>query len=242
MILLIDAGNTRIKWALIEGARWLDEGALAHDEVSQLAELPATRGPVDRVFGSNVAGPRIAADITDALRGTGQVPQWLRSSAACCGVTNGYDTPAQLGTDRWAALIGARTQHPFACLVINAGTATTIDLLDADGHFSGGVILPGERLMRRALAGNTAQLPFADGRYTTTPHNTADAIATGCLHAQAGAVERMFRQIADAPQATCLISGGGAGSLAPLLALPLRHVDNLVLKGLAAITLATQTS
>lgn len=239
MILLIDAGNTRIKWAVLRGEHWLAEGAVAHDQVASLARLAAEFAPLDRIFGSNVAGPRIAAEIAAALGATGLAPQWLASSPHCCGVSNGYDNPAQLGSDRWAALIGAHTLQGSACLVINAGTATTIDILDAGGHFRGGVILPGEHLMRRALAGNTAQLPFADGRYTTTPHNTADAIATGCLHAQAGAVERMFRHIADAPQAACLLSGGGAAALAPLLAPPLRRVDNLVLKGLAAIAAAS---
>ncbi|NMG43611.1 type III pantothenate kinase [Aromatoleum toluvorans] len=233
MILLIDAGNTRVKWGLFSGGAWQDEGALEHGHLDEFASIAATPLRIDRVFGSNVAGSHVADAIAEALRARAPAPEWLRSTAACCGVRNTYDTPGQLGTDRWAALIGARALHPAACLVINAGTATTIDILDADGLFRGGLILPGEHLMRRSLARDTAQLPFADGRFTAAPRNTADAIVSGCLNAQAGAVERMFGQIAHAPQALCLLSGGGADALAELLDIPFRRVDNLVLKGLA---------
>lgn len=235
MILLLDAGNTRVKWGVLDGARGRGEGALAHDELARLADIAAQHGPFGRVVGSNVAGAAVAARIAEALRDAGAAPAWLTSSGQCCGVTNGYEQPEQLGSDRWAALIGARALHAAPCLVVNAGTATTIDVLDAEGRFRGGVILPGEQLMRRALAGNTAQLPLAPGRYTATPCNTADAIASGCLHAQAGAVERMYRLIAGQPQAACLISGGGAAPLAAALEIPHRHIENLVLKGLAVI-------
>ncbi len=111
---------------------------------------------------------------------------------------NLYENPERLGADRWAALIGARALHPHACVVVTAGTATTVDLLSAAGDFLGGLILPGVELMQQALARGTAQLPLADGRFALQPRRTVDAIRSGCLQAQAGAVERMFRQIADA--------------------------------------------
>jgi type III pantothenate kinase len=235
VILLIDAGNTRIKWAVTQQAAWLAEGVLAHSEIASLpTELGAFSG-IRRVLGANVAGPRIATAIADALRPTAPAPEWLQATEHCCGVHNGYARPAQLGPDRWAALIGARHAHRGPCLVVSAGTATTVDLLDERGRFQGGLILPGEELMRRSLASNTAELPFADGRYEATPRNTADAIASGCLNAQAGAVERMFRRIAASPDALCLVSGGGAVRLLPLLSVPSRHIDNLVLKGLAVV-------
>ena len=235
MILLIDAGNTRIKWALMRDGTWLAEGVLAHGEIPELAARLHAFPGVRRVLGANVAGPRIAADLADALGEAMPSPQWLQATELCCGVRNGYTLPAQLGPDRWAALIGARRLHGGACLVVSAGTATTVDLLDAQGRFQGGLILPGEELMRRSLARDTAGLPFAEGRYEAMPRNTADAIASGCLNAQAGAVERMFRQLDPAPDALCLVSGGGAARLLPLLNVPARHVDNLVLKGLAVV-------
>lgn len=235
MILLIDAGNTRVKWGLVEGDRWVADGALAHADVADLGPLAANHLSITRVVGANVAGAQMAEAIGTALAQVGAAPEWQLPTELRCGVHNGYEHPGQLGADRWAALIGARALHPGACLVVNAGTATTVDVLDANGHFRGGLILPGEHLMRRSLAGNTAQLPFATGHFRATPRNTADAIVTGCLHAQAGAIERMFRLIADDPAATCLLSGGGADAIAGLLAIAHRRVDNLVLKGLAVM-------
>jgi type III pantothenate kinase len=116
--------------------------------------------------------------------------------------------------------------------VVCAGTATTGDLLDAVGEICGGLILPGFDLMRAALARDTAQLPLADGQFRATPRNTMDAIVSGCLHAQAGAIERMFATIAAEPGAVCLLTGGGAARLVPLLSIPLKLTENLILDGL----------
>lgn len=233
MMLLVDAGNTRIKWALVDGTIWLAEGVLEHDEVARLAELATGQQKPARAVCVSVAGDKIKDAITGALASIGLEPEWFHSSAECCGVSNGYEDPTQLGADRWAALVGARALHRASCLVVCAGTATTIDLLDADGRFQGGLILPGEHLMRLALAGNTAQLPFAEGRFEARPRNTMDAIVSGCRQAQIGAIERMFRSIAANPDAVCLLAGGASAALAPLLSIPVRRVEHLVLRGLA---------
>lgn len=236
MILLIDAGNTRVKWRLIRAddrRRILDEGGLEHERAADLARLSTRHGQPAQIVASNVAGADLAARITAALAPAHI--HWLRSGTQCCGVRNLYDAPAQLGADRWAALIGARHLHPHACLVVTAGTATTVDLLAANGDFLGGLILPGVELMQNALAHGTAQLTRAHGRFSARPRSTVDAIHSGCLQAQAGAVERMFRQIADQPEALCLLGGGAAGSFSELLEIPLRRVENLVLLGLAVV-------
>lgn len=235
MILVVDAGNTRIKWGVVRDGTWLGEGAFAHDAAGTLEQVVREHPGIAHVLGANVAGPATGARIEAALRTIAPPIQWLRASAHCCGVRNLYDDPSQLGVDRWAALIGAHALHRGACLVVNAGTATTIDMLAASGEFSGGLILPGDELMRRALAGNTAQLPFAAGHYRAAPRNTADAIASGCLTAQLGAIRLMFERIAAQPDAVCLLSGGAAARLESLMTIPFRRVDNLVLKGLAHI-------
>ncbi|MDD3676262.1 MAG: type III pantothenate kinase [Thauera propionica] len=236
MILLIDAGNTRIKWRLLADASApaaLDEGALGHDGIDALGQLRTRHpGPL-RVVGSNVAGTDVADRITAAL--AVNAVEWLCPTQHACGVRNLYDIPGQLGADRWAALIGAHHTHAQACLVVTAGTATTADLLSADGDFLGGLILPGVDLMQASLARGTAQLPLAEGRFVPQPRCTVDAIRSGCLHAQAGAIERMFRQIATERGALCLLGGGAADSFAGLLDIPLRRIDNLVLCGLAVI-------
>ena len=157
-------------------------------------------------------------------------------SATACGVKNGYDTPQQLGADRWAALIGARALHAGPAVVVMAGTATTIDALDAQGLFRGGLILPGLALMRAALARNTADLPHAAGHYRAQPTNTDDAIVSGAIHATLGAIERIHATLGE--DALCLLSGGAAQELAPQLDLPFRLIDNLVLEGLARYSVA----
>lgn len=238
MILLLDVGNSRIKWGVVEAARprvRVAEGVLDHGAVAEIDELPTRFAAIDRMVGCNVAGIALGDDIDVRLRKRGIEPQWIRAEARRGGVRNRYDRPEQLGADRWAALIGARSLHAGACLVVCAGTATTMDILDADGDFCGGVILPGVDMMLRALAGNTARLPLAAGRFTPQPRCTADAIESGSLQAHAGAVERMFAQIAGAPDSCCLLTGGAAHRFADLLDVPLQRVDNLVLTGLAAI-------
>ena len=111
-----------------------------------------------------------------------------------------------------------------------AGTATTIDTLDGDGRFLGGLILPGLDLMRRSLARDTAALPLADGQYLAWPRCTDDAITSGCVEAQAGAIERAIAKLGNG--ATCLLSGGAAGVIGEHLGIAHRRVDNLVLEGL----------
>lgn len=236
MILLIDTGNTRIKWGLRDCGRWIEQGALAHAEVLELRTHIAGRAPILRTLGTHVAGTDVAERISAALAGLAPPVEWIRASASCCGVRNRYLQAEQLGPDRWAALIGARRLAPGrACLVVTAGTATTIDVLSAEGEFSGGVILPGEELMRRSLAGNTARLPMADGELVALPRCTMDAITSGCLHAQAGAIERMYEQISGQDDPQCLLNGGAAERIAPALRIPFLLTDNLVLEGLAAI-------
>jgi type III pantothenate kinase len=231
-IIAIDAGNTRIKWGLHDGAAWVDKGVLATSDAAWLSEA-ADEWPANvRVVICNVAGPAVGETIAMRLADRFGDLVWLHAGAQACGVTNAYECPEQLGADRWAALIGARSQVAGACLVVCAGTATTVDRLDANGEFRGGLILPGFDLMRASLANNTAQLPLAEGMFCTTPRNTMDAIVSGCIHAQAGAIERMFAAIAAEAGAVCLITGGSSARLAPHLNIPLLLTDNLILDGL----------
>ena len=233
-LLCLDSGNTRLKWGLREDGRWLEQGALPLAQIDRLAVTP------HRIVACNVAGERGQAAIEALARRLGVAVGWVRASAGQCGVRNGYDHPQQLGADRWAALIGAHRLHEGACLVVCSGTATTIDVLAADGCFRGGLILPGLELMRDALAAGTADLPAAAGEFHDLPTNTFDAIASGCVNATAGAIERVFRSLAGDPQALCLLSGGAAQQLLPQLGIPCRVVDNLVLHGIATIAESDQ--
>ncbi|OFZ99608.1 MAG: hypothetical protein A3H35_17040 [Betaproteobacteria bacterium RIFCSPLOWO2_02_FULL_62_17] len=241
MILAIDCGNSRVKWGLcgrpVDAAAspidWVAQGAVAIEQLAQLPVAWAFQEDPEAVVIANVAGQAVANELAQGLKKFRAAPRWIASSAAQCGVINTYADPARLGADRWAALIAARALHPRDCLVVMAGTATTIDVLSGNGEFRGGLILPGERLMKQALAERTAGLPLARGVVTDTPRDTGDAIETGCFFAQLGAIERMFARLSA--DGICLLSGGAAGRMAEHLNIPVRVVDNLVLEGLVRI-------
>lgn len=237
MIVCLDSGNSRIKWGVHDGQQWLAQGVVAHADIAQLAALPAHWPRPDKVMLANVAGDLAARRIRENLAPWLAVLHEVKSEAKRADVTNLYLNPAQLGVDRWCALIGARSQTHSACVVVMAGTATTIDTLDADGNFLGGMILPGSDLMLRSLARDTAGLPFASGQYFPYPRCTDDAIVSGAIEAQAGAVERAFRRLQGLAPAACLISGGNAQRLADSLVIPHVVAQNLPLEGLRQLAL-----
>jgi type III pantothenate kinase len=243
MILAIDAGNSRVKWGWYEvkpGGKGLWSGianvsliefAASSDHVNPFS---ATHDNPSRIIISNVAGEGAQQLLVNWTSIFEAEPEWVRGERESCGVRNGYDRPDTLGPDRWAALIAARALEPArSCLVVNCGTCTTVDMLSAQGEFTGGLILPGVDLMRFVLHEHTGRLPLQEGNYTQAPRNTVDAIETGCRHAQAGAVERMHRVLGG--DSACLVSGGAGPSLIERLDLPCRYVENLVLEGLACI-------
>jgi type III pantothenate kinase len=245
--LLIDIGNTFLKWGLFRngssgGAREnrLESGHVLLAEIPALAlQFAKFRAPAQIII-SNVAGTRVRSTIIRVLEvwSVAPSPYWLIPLAEQCGVINRYRNPAQLGSDRWAALIGARELlGAKPALVVVCGTATTIDFLAASGEFKGGVILPGVGLMLRSLHENTAALPDADGEYVDNPTQTVDAIASGCQHAQAGAIERLYHLHAPSePELACVLSGGAARALSPRLTIPFDLHENLVLEGLYRIS------
>lgn len=234
MILCLDSGNSRIKWGGHDGSRWLGQGALDHGEVARLSEIAARWPDCERLLLANVAGAAAGERIRAALGPLAGRLTEVRSTAAAAGVVNGYRFPEKLGVDRWCALIGARSLAAGPLLVVMAGTATTVDTLAADGRFLGGLILPGVQLMREALGQGTAGLPLAAGEYREHPQCTEDAIHSGVLAAQAGAIERAYARLPEAG-GLCLLAGGNAGLIAPLLAIPCRQAANLPLEGLKEI-------
>jgi type III pantothenate kinase len=236
-ILAIDAGNTRIKWGVFDGAKWNPCGALPTAEAARLHDV-WNSVPADALaFASNVAGIEVQGHIERACAKGGWPLAITGPSAIGLGVTNGYRDHRQLGSDRWAALIAAHHGHRGHKLVVNAGTALTVDALLADGHFLGGLIVPGPALMRQSLDRGTAGLRSIEGRFDAFPTRTQDAITTGAIQACAGAIERMRQAMAGGgcEPGLAILSGGAAAELAPHLSLELVVNENLVLDGLLLI-------
>lgn len=243
-LLLIDAGNTRLKWAIAApGAAlgaWTLADAVSHAGLDGAAEAWRRAG-VARAIVANVAGEGLRERIAQALP-AGVAVEWFASTETRAGLQNGYRNPGQLGCDRFAAAIGARALAPGQDVIVaTCGTATTVDAITADGRFIGGMILPGLALMANSLARNTAQLPQvtpgAGLDHSAPPvfgDNTDDAIVSGVLSAQAGAIERACAALGTSGATACIVSGGAAPYIAPVLKFPHRVVDNIVLVGLHA--------
>jgi type III pantothenate kinase len=232
-----------MKWGLRRFGEWLRLGVTPNSEIGALSlrawqDLPRPT----RVLGVNVAGEAARVRVEAQLTRWRLTPEWLSATGEARGVTNNYAMPAQLGADRWASLVAAWRRStatdlfPPACVVVNAGTAVTIDALDENGVFHGGMILPGMRLMLRALFENTAALKVSTGSFQAFPDNTADAIYTGSVQAICGAIEQMRRQIDSNPaRVRCYLSGGAAPDIAGHINPPVEVVETLVLEGVLTL-------
>ena len=179
-ILVVDVGNSRMTWGLARQHTWISQGVVPNTEIGTLAlrnwqNLPRPA----RAVGVNVAGEAARVRVEGQLARWRVTMEWITPTEVAGGVVNRYTRPAQLGADRWAALIAARRRivaaelFPRPCVVVNAGTAVTVDALDAEGVFRGGIILPGLRLMLDALAENTAALKVPPGANARIPHQYA---------------------------------------------------------------------
>lgn len=234
-LLTIDAGNTRIKWGVHDGKQWLAQGSALHAEASNLAA--GWPRPIDSAIVSNVAGKEVQQSIQQQLNALKIPVTRVVSTAAACGVKNGYDNPAQLGTDRWAAMIATWQRYQTSCVVVSAGTALTVDALSFQGEFLGGLIVPGLHVMHAALASNTAGLSHGDGKVSDFPTSTSDAMHSGALYAMTGAVSAMLQKLQrredTAPR--LILTGGDAHALQAALSGQGEIVDNLVLEGLVLL-------
>ncbi|HQY38608.1 MAG TPA: type III pantothenate kinase [Giesbergeria sp.] len=246
----IDVGNTRLKWALYEtphpAAALLAQGAEFLDHIDRLSDTAWARLPApSRMLGCVVAGHAVKRRVEEQMELWDAPPQWVVSSAREAGLTNGYDHPTRLGCDRWVAMIGARqrmlAQGPARPLVVvMVGTAVTVEAIDAEGRFLGGLILPGHGIMLRALESGTAGLHVPTGEVRLFPTNTSDALTSGGTYAIAGAVERMVQHIIAhcGAEPACMMTGGAGWKMAPSMTRPFELVDNLIFDGL--LTIASQ--
>jgi type III pantothenate kinase len=245
--LALDVGNTRLKWALYEAprpeGRLISQGAVFLENIEKLADEEWRGLPQpSRILGCVVAGDPVKRRVCDQLELWDAQPSWVVASASEAGLTNGYDHPSRLGADRWVAMIGARHRllqrgERRPCVLAMVGTAVTVEALDAQGHFLGGLILPGHGIMLRALESGTAGLHVPTGEVVDFPSNTSDALTSGGTFAIAGAIERMvenvLRRCGEMP--ACFMTGGAGWKMAPSMQLDFELVDNLIFDGLLEI-------
>jgi type III pantothenate kinase len=240
MDLLVDLGNSRLKWALRDGDDWESAAApLAGDLEDVLEPVWGEYRRPARVVVASVADPGTRSALAAWIAARWSLePRFVTACAEQCGVRNSYLDPQALGPDRWAALVGAWALSENGACVADCGTAVTIDALTAEGLFAGGVIVPGIRLQRRVLAERTAGVRALDGNDASClARTTGDAVAAGTVYGVAGAIDRVWREFEEAlgEAMTLVITGGDADTVAPRLSRPCRSVPDLVLRGLARI-------
>jgi len=250
MILLIDIGNTRIKWAGLAAEGVGSQSAITHAGIDSrrfVDTVLKTSARPTRVLVANVGGPALAELVRKAVSEEWQVDcEFVESSAAAGGVRNAYPVPAHLGVDRWLGVIAAHARCRGAACVAGIGTAMTIDGIDAGGRHLGGLIVPGPDLMISSLLRNTSEIAqrAAVGQIRTDlfANNTLGAIQQGSVHALAALVERtrvaMRQRVADEP--VLILTGGASARIEPLIASPYQTVPDLVLRGLAVLSAETQ--
>ena len=258
-VLLLDVGNTRLKWAVLRGpyrpgVAFSERGVLELTALagagSALRRLLSRHAPLAGIEACNVAGPAIERRLAAIVRSTGlSGPRFVRTRHRAGGVKNAYAEPWRLGADRWASLIGAHAEYPGRSVCLAAvGTAMTIDLLDASGRHRGGSIMPGPKLMidalldrtagiRRRAGGRRASDSLPERRLSAFARDTRGAVAAGAVGAAAALVHESVRAarelLGDAP--LLILSGGAADAVARQLRIRHRREDDLALRGLAAL-------
>lgn len=246
MILLLDAGNSRLKWAMLRNGHFEHGGSLDQsvDAIKEFAS--AAWGNLDApeaVLVANVAGEPLRRALNSWVKRRWKLtPEYVLATAEEFGIRNAYSEPARLGVDRWLALLAARELFDGALCVIDCGTALTVDVLAQDERHLGGLIIPGMQLMRDALTaraeGVRGQIDQATrAQVTLLGTDTGSAVAGGTLYAEVAFIDRIFADLRAelGPKLRCVITGGDAQRLQPLLACKAHHEADLVLLGLARI-------
>jgi type III pantothenate kinase len=242
MNLLVDIGNARIKWAIQNSSAWkTGEPLIRQQRAFKDIARPAWKDleKPSRVIVSSVAGEDYRKSVqTWVKRRWKIVAEFLRPEAQQCGVSNAYSMPERLGADRWANLLAIHARGNGPAVVIDCGTAITIDAIAADGTHLGGLIVPGMDLMTTALAEAAPgiQLQEQDNHDVSLLGRTTEAaVSGGVLYAAVSLIDRVSvdLKLELGNATTILLTGGDAKRILPLLSSKPEYDPDLVLKGLA---------
>jgi len=246
MILVIDVGNTRLKWAWLTSTGLSDQQAVVRRDVKPgiwTAALFESGQKPSRVLVSNVAGPAMAKTLAKLAKKKFRVGvEFVTAAPEYHGLTNGYLDPALLGADRWLALIGAWTKARTALCVVDVGSAVKIDSVDVNGQHLGGLIAPGIYMMREVLMSKTSGIARAAEHSTPSlagilANNTIGAISRGAVFALAGMADRAAEHIEQSSgiKPKIFMTGGDAGMITGTMRSQVEIVPDLVLQGLAVM-------
>ena len=243
MILTVDIGNSRIKWAAWQAEKIVARGVMTHASeinTAMLDELFSTLGPPESVYAVCVAGDDLSQGLSEWVKQRWHLDvEFLKTEKQFDNIINAYEDPGQHGVDRWAAVVAAHQNHPgFSICIISAGTATTFDFINKDGQHLGGYILPSYATMHQALLAGTANVDsMTDMQFNenSVPGNTSDAVNQG-LHRFLRSGIRDMCQLAEQKMEApvqIIISGGFAENILSYPDMPaMKHEPDLVMQGL----------
>ncbi len=241
MNLLIDLGNSRLKWAWSDDTLW-QKGAITIDRNSAsvlMATMGEPHGTPQKVGIVSVTSQELFNGVRDFIE-----HRWnaeiivVESVLEQAGVSNGYSNPEQLGNDRWAGLVAARAETSSPVCVIGCGTAVTVDAMTDRGEFIGGTIFPGLELLRQSLRHGTDGIECTHGSdRSCQATSTEDAVMSGTLFGLAGAINKIVAEHHRVLGAHCvnILTGGTGEVIAPLLDFPVQSIPDLVLQGVRQI-------
>ena len=236
--LLVDMGNTRLKWAILQDGGLVTGHTLVNQQITRHGLIEAWSMPTspERLAIACVSrAPLLERVLAVAVELWPAIEiSHVKSQAHAFGVHNAYQQPEKLGIDRWLALVAVRNHYQLPACIVDCGTAITVDLIDADGKHQGGLISPGLTLMKKSLATGTEALQFHETSYDFGPANfTEAAIYSGTLAAAVGLIEHVLTKQSNAMQ--LILTGGDAEIIATQLGIkPIVDTD-LVLRGLAIV-------
>ena len=245
MKLLLDIGNSRVKWTCL-GRNGLQSMHAAVYTAARMnnwchEHLAGLTAP-EAVIVANVAGEAVAGALNHWCQEQWQLqPAYAETERAAGDLRNSYDNVTDMGVDRWLAMIAARQLYTEPVCIISCGTAVTFDAVAADGRHLGGLIVPGPALMQSLLNTGTRG---ARTRHELAPElklgqSTQAGVANGSAYAIAGMIERVIEQLSRDEAGSsvtdwrCLITGGAAAAIMPLCRIEMEAVPDLVLQGLA---------
>jgi len=244
-VLLVDAGNTRIKWARLDGERLGKRQAAVHSHWSaaHYTQRLFRSAPPERVLVSSVAGPKVREALAIAAKRAGVRAQFVKTPRQAGGVTVGYLEPWRLGVDRFVAAVGAHQVFPgLPVCVVGVGTAMTIDLVDAEGRHRGGVIIPSPRLMIDTLYARTHGIRRRarggpPGNAGLIGRSTRAGVEQGSRYAAAALIDRLVEeaQALVVRRPLVVLTGGEVATVRPLVRSLWVGVPDLVLRGLAVL-------
>ncbi len=247
MKLLLDIGNSTVHWAMAQNNQFANVGTFAYKKNNLQNRLQKNLSSLQKpshVLVANVGGHDVLDCLDDWVKKTWQRPLWQPCvSANFNALKNSYDDTQQMGIDRWLAMIAAWEKHQSALCLVGCGTALTIDVVDAEGKHLGGYIAPGIELMQQALINKAEHINVAVDKKSSLQYaqNTQAAINNGAFLATVAMIDRVVSDFSNALNShpECIISGGMATLINPLLQTKFAYEPDLVLSGLLILYRAT---